>query len=267
MNYIVGDIQGCFRGLKRLLKKIHFYPEYDTLWAVGDLVARGDDSLSTLAFLFDLGDNFKTVLGNHDLHLLSVINGVKDPKEADRLGPLLKSKDLPKFESWLRQFPLARLVDENTLMIHAGLFPKWSVTQALALSAEVEEVLQSKEYVQFLSTMYSSKPQHWETVAHSSERLVFIVNALTRMRFLTHQGFLDFKEKRGPEDAPSSLVPWFKCTNEALTQKQRIVFGHWASLAGNTKKKSMIGLDTGYVWGGYLSCWCLETDKITRISA
>lgn len=267
MNYVVGDIQGCFRALQALLRKINFDPAKDTLWSVGDLVARGEDSLSTLSLVYDLGPNFKTVLGNHDLHLLSVANGVKKANPKDNLAPLLASPKLSLFVDWLRQFPLAQQLDKQTLLCHAGLYPFWSLSKALNLSKEVENVLRSDNYVDFLSQMYNKQRGNWDKAKHSPSRLTFIVDAFTRMRYLDEKGHLDFTYKCAPSDAPKHLIPWYKINDCKRLPNQRILFGHWASLMGNTGINNVIGLDTGYVWGGKLSCLNVETHQMTYVSA
>ncbi|MFC3094582.1 symmetrical bis(5'-nucleosyl)-tetraphosphatase [Alteromonas sediminis] len=267
MNYVVGDIQGCYKGLKRLLKKIKFQPGKDTLWAAGDLVARGEDSLSTLAFLYDLGDNFKTVLGNHDLHLLAIHSGVKASKRADKLEKLLASKDVDKYTDWLRHQPLARRINDNTLLCHAGLYPSWSTDKAIRLSKEVEEKLQSKHFKRFLPHMYSSEAVCWKEAKDSKKRLTFVINAMTRMRYLSPQLALDFEEKCAPELARSPLLPWFDVNNKKMKPDECVVFGHWASLNGKTNKSNYIGLDTGYVWGNKMTVWCLETREKMAIHA
>jgi bis(5'-nucleosyl)-tetraphosphatase (symmetrical) len=267
MNYVVGDIQGCFRALQALLRQINFDPAKDTLWSVGDLVARGEDSLSTLALLYDLGPNFKTVLGNHDLHLLSVANGVKKANPKDNLSSLLASPKLSIFVDWLRQFPLAQQLDKQTLICHAGLYPFWSFSKAICLSKEVENVLRSDNYVDFLSHMYAKQTSNWEKAKHSPYRLKFIVDAFTRMRYVDKNGHLDFSCKRAPSDAPKHLIPWYEMNNCKRLSNQRILFGHWASLVGNTGINNIVGLDTGFVWGGKLTCLCLETNQISFVSA
>jgi len=267
LNYVVGDIQGCYKGLKQLLKKVKFNPNTDTLWATGDLIARGDDSLSTLSYLYELGDSFKTVLGNHDLHLLAIHCGLKAPKKSDRLCELLANKDIDKFVDWLRHQPLARKINETTLLSHAGLYPKWSVKKALKLSGEVEKKLQSKHFRAFLPNMYSNEKVCWKHVKDTEKRLTFVVNAMTRMRYITHKLELDFEEKCAPEFASPSLKPWFDVENKKTGPDEVVVFGHWASLNGKTAKSNYIGLDTGYVWGNKMTVWCLETQGKIAIHA
>lgn len=257
-HYVVGDIQGCYKGLRGLLRKCKFKPGRDTLWAVGDLVARGDDSLSTLQFLYDLGDSFYTVLGNHDLHLLAIASGIRTAKASDKLAPLLKSKELPTFIDWLRQQPTARKIDKNTLLVHAGLYPNWSIKQCVKHSDWIAKQLRGKRYVELLSRMYGNTPTTWSKSHDDDEKCRFIINANTRMRFLDQQRALDFDLKVSPDNVPKDYAPWFAFENEKLKSKQRVIFGHWAALGGLTQHSQYVGLDTGYVWGGAMTAVRLE---------
>lgn len=270
-TFVVGDIQGCYKGLQRLLDKAHFNPSSDILYAVGDLVARGEDSLSTLRFLRDLGANFSAVLGNHDLHLLAVANGIRKAKKSDKLTPLLNAADLPELLNWLRQFPLASKINSNTLIVHAGLYPQWSISECIALSDEVSLALKSDSYVSFLTQMYGNKPDVWSPDLSAEDRLRFVVNACTRMRFVQQSGKLDFDNKSHPNSVPASqrkkLLPWFEHSNEQLSTTDRVIFGHWAALSGETGNPQFIGLDTGYVWGQSMSLLCFDTKEIIRVDA
>ena len=270
-TFVVGDIQGCYDGLRRLLDKAHFNPSSDMLYAVGDLVARGGDSLSTLRFLRDLGANFSTVLGNHDLHLLAVANGIRKAKKSDKLTPILNAADLPDLLHWLRQFPLASKIDSNTLIVHAGLYPQWSINKCIALSDEVSLALKSDNYVNFLTEMYGNQPDSWSPDLPAQDRLRFVVNACTRMRFVQQSGKLDFCNKSHPDSVPASqrktLVPWFEHSNEQLSTTEKVIFGHWAALSGETCNPKFIGLDTGYVWGQSMSLLCTDTNEIIRVNA
>ncbi|WP_100643868.1 symmetrical bis(5'-nucleosyl)-tetraphosphatase [Alteromonas facilis] len=257
-QYVVGDIQGCYKGLVGLLKKIQFDAKKDTLWAVGDLVARGEDSLSTLQLLYELGDSFHTVLGNHDLHLLAVCSGIRQAKRQDNLGALLASSQLPDFIDWLRHKPLATKIDKNTLIVHAGLFPQWSLKQSLALSDCVSERLQSDDFERFLVSMYGNTPEAWSEELSDDKKLRFIVNAMTRMRFLDKRQRLNFSLKDSPSQCPDGFKPWFQFKNPNLKKKQRVIFGHWAALNGLKNNSQFIGLDTGYVWGGKLTAFRLD---------
>lgn len=270
-TFVIGDIQGCYEGLRRLLDKAQFNPSSDMLYAVGDLVARGEDSLSTLRFLRDLGGNFSAVLGNHDLHLLAVANGIRKAKKSDKLAPLLNAPDLADLLNWLRLFPLAKKIAPNTLLVHAGLYPKWSIDECVALSDEVSLALRSDSYASFLTEMYGNKPDTWSSKLSKHARLRFVVNACTRMRFIERGDKLDFDNKAHPESVSPNqrgkLRPWFECPNEQLGTADKIIFGHWAALSGQTRNPQFIGLDTGYVWGQAMSLLCINTTEVIRVDA
>lgn len=265
MNYVIGDIQGCFGGLQKLLKKLKFEPKTDKLWAVGDLVARGPNSLETLRYLKSLGKSFDCVLGNHDLHLIAMAHGIGKPKPNDKLDELIAANDFSKLIEWLQTKPLALKIGKNHLVSHAGLYPAWSFKQAIAASDEVSTCLQSKHAKQFLKNMYGNEPNRWDQNLTGVERLRFMTNALTRMRYVQKEQ-LEFKHKCHPSVSPKELSPWFDIKNKHLKKEQIVLFGHWASLLGETNKAKVIGLDTGYVWGKYLSAYCVETKKIIKIS-
>lgn len=270
-TYVIGDIQGCYDGLRRVLDKVEFDETNDKLFAVGDLVARGEDSLSTLRFLKSLGSQFNSVLGNHDLHLLAVVNDIRKAKKSDKLDPLLNASDLNELVDWLRQFPLAMKLDENSVMVHAGLYPKWSIDECVSLSDEVSNILKSADYATFLSKMYGNTPDNWSDKLEDDERLRFIVNACTRMRFVHTDGTLDFDNKSHPStvsnSAISTLRPWFEVDNTKLTASQRVIFGHWAALSGQTNNSQFVGLDTGYVWGQSMTLLNLDTSTLVSVPA
>ena len=269
-TYVIGDIQGCYDGLRRALDKVKFDESNDKLIAVGDLVARGEDSLSTLRFLKSLGSNFSSVLGNHDLHLLAVVNGIRRAKKSDKLDTLLNAPDLSDLIDWLRQFPLATKIDENTLMVHAGLYPKWSINECVSYSDEVSDILKSDNYASFLSNMYGNEPDCWSDSLTGERRLRFIVNACTRMRFIQADCTLDFDNKSTPcpaSDAERGIYPWFAASNPKLADDQRVVFGHWAALSGQTNSTQFVGLDTGYVWGQSMTLLNLNTSSLVSVSA
>ncbi|MBU3020976.1 symmetrical bis(5'-nucleosyl)-tetraphosphatase [Aestuariibacter sp. A3R04] len=263
---IVGDIQGCFSGLMSLLAKAQFDERKDTLIAVGDLVARGEDSLATLKFLMSLGSRFRTVLGNHDLHLLAVSQGIKPAKKNDRLSNLLSDKHLPDCVDWLRQFPLALKVDTQTVVVHAGLYPQWSVSELLCYSEEVSHSLRGPNWRILLQQMYKNSPQIWSDKLQGISRLRFIINACTRMRFLKADAALEFATKHHPNDAPAGFQPWFRVNNDKLLPNEKIIFGHWAALDGETHSDRFIGLDTGYVWGNKMTALHLESNSVVQVS-
>jgi len=265
-NYVVGDIQGCYKGLRKLLKKADFKPAKDKLWAVGDLVARGPDSLSTLEYLYDLGPHFDSVLGNHDLHLIATAYGLNKTKAQDKLDTLIKHKDFDRYIEFLCRKPLAVSPAENVLISHAGLYPSWSIKKALKLSAEIQAELGGKHPHKFLKHMYGNTPSKWDKSLQGYDRTRFIVNAFTRMRYVEKDLSLDFDSKCHPRHAAKSLKPWFGIKNEKLRKSETILFGHWASLLGDIPKDhpnpaSIIALDTGFVWGNAMTLYCLENNK------
>lgn len=270
-NYVIGDIQGCYRGLKKLLKKVSFRPTKDKLWAVGDLIARGPDSLATMEYLYDLGPHFNTVLGNHDLHLIAAAHGVSKVKPQDKLQSLVNNKHFDHYIDFLSSKPLAMIVDKNTLISHAGLYPKWSIKKAVKLSGEIQTHLTGKNPTKFLQNMYGNTPDIWDNKLEGYARARFIVNAFTRMRYLHKDNSLNFTHKCHPDTAPTNVTPWYMVKNQKLTAEQTILFGHWASLLGDIPQSqpnpsTIVALDTGYVWGNELSLFCVENRKIYRYS-
>ena len=270
-TYVIGDIQGCYKALRKILKKVEFNPAKDSLWCVGDLVNRGPKSLDTLRYLYDLGNACKIVLGNHDLHFIAINEECAPARGKDTLKDLLDAPDCEKLSDWLRQQPLAhhemittKKGEENFLMIHAGVAPSWSLQTTLNLSAEVEFALQNNDYRKFLKSMYGDRPVRWSDSLVGYDRLRVITNYLTRVRFCNKKGTMRLKIKAGVNAAPKAFKPWYEY--EKLTPATKIVFGHWAALEGFTGKSGIRALDTGYVWGRELSLLCLETDTIVKVS-
>lgn len=266
-DYVVGDIQGCYAGLKQLLHTIDFNPSKDHLYAVGDLVARGEDSLGVIQLCYGLGDSFTSVLGNHDLHLLAIHHGLKKAKPSDNLDALLNHKHINKYIDWLRAWPLAHCYNNNTLITHAGLYPSWSIAQANMMSDEIHAQLIHKKYPKLLAKMYGNQPYSWHSNLAGMERNRFIINAFTRMRYVSTHGALDFASKMHPNDAPNTVTPWFEHFNPQLHPHQQVIFGHWASLLGVTHQAQFIALDTGYVWGNKMSCLNLTDHTIIAVNA
>ncbi|WP_028112852.1 symmetrical bis(5'-nucleosyl)-tetraphosphatase [Ferrimonas kyonanensis] len=259
-NYFVGDIQGCYDELRRLMDKVSFDPDHDVLWSTGDLVARGPGSLQVLQLFRQLGDAGRTVLGNHDLHLFAVHAGLKRPKPKDRQQELLDSAECDQLIQWLRQQPLhCHLPEHRLLMTHAGVPPQWDLDTVLHQSAEVSRTLQSDNYLDFIAQMYGDKPDHWDPNGDDYQRLTYTINCLTRMRLLHPDGRLDFYSKASGPDGEGELLPWFSHPHPLL-DRYRIVFGHWAALMGRTRHANAISLDTGACWGHWLTFWCLEND-------
>lgn len=263
-TYCIGDVQGCFDELEELLKLINYNHNEDSLWFAGDLVNRGPKSLEVLRLLYDL-PNIKIVLGNHDLHLLTFYNRIVD-FEAEHLEDILIAPDGEKLINWLRKKPLVyHSPEHNAVMAHAGIYPGWDVEDAIKYSKEVEKVLQSDNYVDFLEHMYGEKPNSWDNNLTGWERLRFIVSVFTCMRLCNLEGELDLKYK-GPlaADAPTNnYLPWFKIPWRK-TKDIRIIFGHWAALKGVTNETNVHAVDTGCVWKESLTALRLEDE--TRFS-
>ena len=255
--YLVGDIQGCDAALGRLLAEIDFSASRDTLYVLGDMVNRGPDSLGTLRRLMALGHSAQCVLGNHDLHLLAVAHGVRPAGKRDTLKQVLDAPDAPALLDWLRQQNMA-MSAHGILMVHAGVLPSWSAEQTLDLAAEVSAVLRSPEGGEFLHSMYGNTPDHWRDDLQSTERLRVVVNALTRLRFCTAQGVMEFDSKEGAGASPEGFMPWFDVPGRRTAQ-DTVAFGHWSTL-GWLGRDDVIGLDTGCVWGGCLTALRLGHD-------
>lgn len=254
--YAIGDIQGCFDELQALLDKIGFDPARDRLWFTGDLVNRGPKSLETLRFVKALGDRAVTVLGNHDLHLLAVAYGLKDDTAED-IGNILTAPDRDELIDWLRRRPLLHHDAElGYTLIHAGLPPSWDLAKAQALAAEVETVLRGPDYRALLEHMYGNEPAQWSDGLTGWERLRFIVNCFTRLRFCDNEGRLALKEKGPPGSQPAPYRPWFTVPNRA-SAGINIVFGHWSTL-GPWAEPNVFPLDTGCLWGGHLTALRLD---------
>ncbi|MGH6626995.1 MAG: symmetrical bis(5'-nucleosyl)-tetraphosphatase [Burkholderiaceae bacterium] len=252
--YLIGDVQGCDGPLQRLLDEIDFSPSRDTLYLLGDLVNRGPDSDAVLRRLMGYGSAAHYLLGNHDLHLLAVNHGVRRPHRHDTLDGILNARDRPALLDWLCQQRLAMLENfsgQQVLMVHAGVLPSWSAIKTIALAAEMETLLRSPDLLDFLHEMYGNEPAQWSDELSGAPRLRVIVNALTRLRFCTPEGLMEFKTNGGPDAAPPGYLPWFEVPGRQ-TADVTVAFGHWSTL-GWLERPNLISLDTGCVWGGCLS--------------
>ena len=249
--YLIGDVQGCDAALGRLLDTLAFSPSRDRLVLLGDLVNRGPQSLAVLRRLMALEGAAACLLGNHDLHLLAVAQGVRKPHRSDTVGDILNAPDRAALLDWLRQRPLA-LRERGILMVHAGVLPQWTAARTLQLAAEVEAVLRGADWALFLHQMYGNQPDQWHDGLQGAARLRVIVNALTRLRFCSADGRMEFDTKdRGADGAPAGYLPWFDVPGRA-TADEVVAFGHWSTLGWLTRP-DLISLDTGCVWGGALS--------------
>ncbi|QJD28682.1 symmetrical bis(5'-nucleosyl)-tetraphosphatase [Methylococcus geothermalis] len=253
--YAIGDVQGCYAELQRLLDLIRFDPAGDRLLFTGDLVNRGPQSLETLRFIRSLGPAAATVLGNHDLHLLAVAYGVSRVKHKDTFGDVLEASDRNELLDWLRTRPLVHR-ESGYCLVHAGIPPCWDADTASARAAEVEAVLAGGDIAEFCRQMYGDKPDVWSDDLAGWDRLRFITNALTRMRYCDGAGRLDFKQKGAPGHQPAFLVPWFEVAGRRPSGAT-ILFGHWSTL-GYFAGKDCYCLDTGCLWGGELTALRLD---------
>lgn len=257
-TYAIGDIQGCYDPLRRLLDYISFDPSQDRLWLVGDLVNRGPSSLETLRFVYGLGDAATVVLGNHDLYLIMQAEGYGKVSKEDTLDAVLKAADRDELLAWLRARPLFH-VEGSWAMVHAGLLPQWTVEQAKALSDEVTAALTASDYKQFIANMWGSEPAAWRDELTGWDRLRVIVNAMTRMRYLRNGCEMEMRaanNKAPPGLGPPGCVPWFEMSNRA-SAGHTIVCGHWSAV-GFRNEPDLVTLDTGCLWGGSLTAFRLE---------
>ncbi|MDH5631397.1 MAG: symmetrical bis(5'-nucleosyl)-tetraphosphatase [Gammaproteobacteria bacterium] len=261
-TYVIGDVQGCLRSLETLLAKIGFSAKHDRLWFVGDLVNRGPDSLGVLRFVRDLGDRAVTVLGNHDLHLLAFANSGSRETSPPSLAPVLGAPDRDELLLWLRHQPLFHFdQDLDWAMVHAGVYPGWSVHMTKNLSDEVHKTLRGDDCDGFFSEMYGNEPASWHSQLTGADRLRFIVNVFTRLRYM--RGLeLEFTEKDAPEavlESTPELLPWFNHPQGVFSgESTRLVFGHWSTLPPRQYDKAF-ATDGGCLWGGKLVA--LEIDK------
>jgi len=251
MHYLIGDLQGCCDAFERLLAEIGFSPSRDSLTVLGDLVNRGPQSLAVLRRMRALGNAADALLGNHDLHLLAVAAGVRPEHRSDTLREILDAPDHDAWIEWVRARPLA-IEHHGWLCVHAGVAPAWTAFKTLALAAEVEAMLRGPDLAGFLPRMYGNEPARWDDALAGADRWRFVINVLTRIRFVdANDGTLDFKIKEGAGAAPPGLVPWFEAPGRA-SEGTPIAFGHWSTL-GLIDRPELLSLDTGCVWGGSLT--------------
>ena len=261
-HYVIGDIQGCRAEFRELLTLIGFSPANDRLWLTGDLVNRGPDSLGVLRDVRALGNAARTVLGNHDLHLLSVAAGYARTHRDDTLAPILDAADRDDLLDWLARQPLA-IAEDDMLMVHAGVVPQWTASRVLELAGEVEAALAGDMRNAFLRVLYGDEPHAWRDDLEGFDRLRIIVNALTRLRFCTPDGHMEFREKRGAEYAPPGYAPWFRHENRR-TASSLVICGHWSTL-GLLLAPNVLMLDSGCLWGGPLTAMRLPDRRVFQV--
>ena len=253
--YAIGDVQGCRRCLERLLARIEYRPEHDRLWFVGDLVNRGPDSLGTLRLVRDL--DAELVLGNHDLHLLAVAAGARPLTPSDTFMDVLESADRAELHGWLARRPLLVRDDRaGWAMVHAGLPPAWDIDTAAALAREVEGRLAENAASRgFMNAMYGDRPRRWDPGLQGMDRVRFVINATTRLRFCDARGELALDYSGPPGSQPARFRPWFELWPH---RSHRIVFGHW-SLLGAGDHGNAVSIDSGCVYGQRLTAARLDS--------
>ena len=261
-TYAVGDVQGCAGALRRLLVAFDFDPKHDRVWFVGDLVNRGPDSLATLRLVKELGNAAISVLGNHDFHLLAVASGYAKQHRSDTLAAVLVAPDREELLAWLRQRPMLHVQDQ-WVMVHAGLLPQWNIVQAQLLAQEVESALRGDGWGDFLAQLYGDTPDSWNEGLRGMDRLRVIVNAMARMRFCSADGKIEFHTKGETAKAPPGFFPWFDAPARA-SRDHTVICGHWSAL-GLKLRPDLLALDSGCVWGGNLSAVRLEDRKLFQI--
>ena len=258
-TYAIGDLQGCFGPLERVLGAARFDPARDRAWFVGDLVNRGPESLKCLRFVRSLGDAAVAVLGNHDLHLVCVAEGIQPLRPRDTLEDILDAPDRDELVEWLRHRPLFH-AEGGFALVHAGLLPQWSVKRAGELAREVEAALQAPDHRGFLERMYGDKPDNWDEDLRGIDRLRVIVNAMTRMRVCDERGAMALKFKGEPDEAHEGLTPWFDMPGRRSADHV-MVCGHWSAL-GLEIRPDLLSLDSGCVWGRCLTAVRLEDRRV-----
>ncbi|WP_298771917.1 symmetrical bis(5'-nucleosyl)-tetraphosphatase [uncultured Shewanella sp.] len=267
-NYYVGDVQGCFDELTLLLNKVNFNPSKDTLWLVGDLIARGPKSLAVLEYIKSLSEAAQFVLGNHELHFFAVHAGLHQANPQDNLNELLAANNINILIDWLREHPLCHINrQQQTIMTHAGIPPMWSTDTLITQANAISERLTSPNYLKLIKSMYRNDINQWHDRLTPNEQAIYTINALTRMRYLHPDLRLNFSEKSSPQhNSQTELTPWFT-HQSALPQDYTLVFGHWASLMGDVTNDHYIALDTGCCWGNHLTLWHQESnEQITQNS-
>lgn len=252
-QYAIGDIQGCYDPLARLLDKVNFDVAKDTLYCVGDLVNRGPDSLKVINLLKSLNNQCVTVLGNHDIHLLSMLYGVRKHRHADTLSEILNDSAASDVADWLRQQPLMVTNEKKKfIMVHAGVYPWWTPDEAALRARDVEKCFRDEEKcVKLLKRIYSNDPSKWSDDLSKMKRRRFTINAFTRMRFVSPKGHLNFSESGFKGKLRKNRVPWFNVPNKSM-KSYRVIFGHWSAL-GLLDTPSHLCLDTGFVWGKHMT--------------
>ena len=261
-TYAIGDVQGCYKPLQRLIQHIHFAPTTDRLWFVGDLVNRGPDSLSVLRYIKNLQDRAVVVLGNHDLFLMAVAEQLITARPEDTLQAILAAPDCDELLAWLRQQHLFYR-EPPFAMVHAGLLPQWSIDETEQLAREVETGLLGPSYRDILRALYPSKHLQWSSQLTGPTRLATIIKVLTRLRACSPDGLMESSFNGPPERIPAGYSPWFKIKNRHHGDTT-IVCGHWAALGLHCEDR-LLAIDSGCVWGRQLTAVRLEDRAVFQV--
>ncbi len=262
-TYAIGDIQGCYTSLQRLIHAVRFNPQHDRLWFTGDLVNRGPDSLRVLRYIRDLGSAATTVLGNHDLFLISVAAGVSMLRRTDTLAQVLESSDCDDLLAWLRQQPLLHR-EAEWVLVHAGLLPQWTIEDAQQLAKEAEMALRGEEYVGSLRALHADVHVQWDPELTGPVRFASIMKVLTRLRACSLSGVMESSFSGPPELTPHGFHPWFSIPSRR-SAAATIVYGHWAAM-GLHIMPNLLSLDSGCVYGRRLTAICLEDRRVFQVS-
>lgn len=260
--WAIGDIQGCYDELARLIDKLNYDPARDTLWFCGDLVNRGGQSLEVLRLVKSLNERTVVTLGNHDLSLLAV--GARSEQDQAKVNPELRAvlfaPDREEVLGWLRQRPLLHADRElGTMIVHAGLAPSWDVARAESVAREIEARLRADDHQRLLRQMFGNKPDTWSARLRGIDRLRAGINVLTRMRYCDVRGRIAFAEKGTPGTQRAGNYPWFSVPG-MVRRDLRIVCGHWSTL-GRFAGLGVYAIDTGCVWGGALTAMRVDSEE------
>jgi len=259
-TYAIGDVQGCLDALRALLDRVGFEPGRDRLWLTGDLVNRGAQSLDTLRFVRSLGDSVRCVLGNHDIHLLMVAGSHANAHRSDTLGDVLTAPDRDELLGWLRQQPLLHR-EGRFVMVHAGLLPEWTLEEAEALADEAHRALRD-DFESLAGSLYGNQPERWDPELRGRDRIRFIVNVFTRMRVCHPDGRLDLNHKGLLERRPEGTEAWFDLPHRHGDAS--VICGHWSAV-GLVLRPGLAALDTGCLWGGWLTALRLEDGAVFQV--
>lgn len=266
-TYVIGDVQGCYDELQLLLQKINFDKQQDKLIFAGDIINKGPKSLETIDFIMSLGDSAQTVLGNHDILFLAVSYNYLPPNNKDTFDDLLKAPNLKQIQEWLCNQSLLIRVDD-IFITHAGIPHIWSPKKAIKRANEVEFVLKNETTRRLLlANLFNDKSKKWDKESEGIDRWLSILNYFTRMRAIDKDGKLNLKFSSTLDKMPENFKPWFKIKHKKFKPNYKIIFGHWAAIKGETKVDNIIALDTGCVFGGKLTGYCLETNKKYSVKA